>query len=319
MSALSKFTRFRAYRLSSKGSSFSYFDSESFTLIEARYNEANKPSIEEELKLCGVDRITCLHITSWDVDHCSPSELSKIMEDLKPSLIQYPGYTPHTDSGKESLRIIKSFERRFKNKNPNSTRKVAVQITPKYITSLKPAKSFKYKDVILHPKKIDLNSPNDNSTVKLFRSGSFNVASLGDVESSSISSYLLNCSSMKKEVDILILAHHGADNGFTTNKFLRVVKPKFAICSSNYDNQYEHPKKEIRELLHEFEIPIFTTKTGDVIISSTGRHVGDYEIKNLISKNEKVSSVKNGISKKKKFLSQNNDTISARSRKPRIR
>jgi competence protein ComEC len=124
---------------------------------------------------------------------------------------------------------------------------------------------------------------------------------------------------MKKEVDILILAHHGADNGFTTSKFLRSVKPKFAICSSNYDNQYEHPKKEIRELLYEFNIPIFTTKTGDVIISSTGNHVGDYEIKNLISSNDKISSVKKGIAKKKKFLSQNDDTISAKSRKPRIK
>ncbi|MBM4843586.1 hypothetical protein HYO58_08505 [Vibrio parahaemolyticus] len=319
MSALSKFTRFRAYKLSSKGSSFSYFDSESFTLIEARYNESNKPSIEEELQLCEVTRINCLHITSWDVDHCSPSELSKIIEELKPNLIQYPGYTPHTDSGRESLRIIKEFERGFKNKNPNSTRKVAIQITPKYLNSLSPAKSFKYKNIILHPKNIVENSPNDNSTVKLFRSGSFNVASLGDVESSSISSYLSKCSSMQNEVDILILAHHGADNGFTTNKFLRSVKPNFAICSSNYDNQYEHPKKEIRELLYEFQIPIFTTKTGDIIIASTGKHVGDYEITNLISNNDKVSSIKNGIAKKKKILAQNNDTISAKSRKPRIR
>lgn len=40
------------------------------------------------------------------------------------------------------------------------------------------------------PKEIDANNANNNSTVKQFRSGSFNVLSLGDVESTNISSYL---------------------------------------------------------------------------------------------------------------------------------
>ena len=38
------------------------------------------------------------------------------------------------------------------------------------------------------------------------------------------------------EVDVLILAHHGADNGFTTTDFLRAVNPKVAICACDWDN-----------------------------------------------------------------------------------
>jgi competence protein ComEC len=42
----------------------------------------------------------------------------------------------------------------------------------------------------------------------------------------------------------MILAHHGADNGFTTKSFLAHIDPALAICSSDYDN----PREEIREL-----------------------------------------------------------------------
>ena len=69
------------------------------------------------------------------------------------------------------------------------------------------------------------------------------------------------------ETDIMILAHHGADNGFTTDNFVRTIKPKIAVCSSNYDNQFEHPRQEIRDILYRNDIPLFTTKTGDVIVS----------------------------------------------------
>lgn len=43
---------------------------------------------------------------------------------------------------------------------------------------------------------------------------------------------------LRNEVDILILAHHGADNGFTTPEFLQTLSPRLAICTSDYGNQY---------------------------------------------------------------------------------
>lgn len=47
----------------------------------------------------------------------------------------------------------------------------------------------------------------------------------------------------------MILAHHGADNGFTTKKFIEELNPSVAICSSNYDNEYDHPREEIRKIV----------------------------------------------------------------------
>ena len=302
MAAKSKNTRFRAYQLGNAGSSFSYFNGAEFTLIEARYNEVNSVSIKNEMKLCGISKITTLHITSWDQDHCVPSQLEKIIDELKPAKIEYPGYKPHTTSGCDSLKIIQKFKKI----------KVAVQITPKYISSLNSFKNYGYKDVLLHPKFLSEDSANDNSTVKLFRSGSFNVLSLGDVESAQISSGFKSYNSIRKEIDIMILAHHGADNGFTSSSFLKAVRPQVAIASADYANKFKHPKQEIRDLLHKNEIKLFTTKTGDVVISSIGSHSGKYEVTNLMTGNTKISSSYKFTAKKMKYLNVNEDTLRAR-------
>ena len=71
------------------------------------------------------------------------------------------------------------------------------------------------------------------------------------MKSSNISTRLSRCRILARETDVMILAHHGADNGFTTKSFLRHLEPRLAICSSDYANQYDHPKQEIRDLLYE--------------------------------------------------------------------
>ncbi len=306
MTVQRKITRFRAYQLGNAGSSFSYFNGEKFTLIEARYNEVNKKGIEQELIKFNLDKIHTLHITSWDQDHCSSSQLEEILNELQPDRIEYPGYQPHTDSGSTSLNIIKSYKKKKKEKVN------IIQVTPKYISSLDPAESYGYKDILHHPKYIDDKSSNNNSTIKHFRSGSFNVLSLGDVESNNIAAGLRRQRSLSEEVDVMILAHHGADNGFTTSSFIKTVKPTVAIASADYSNKFEHPKQEIRKLLYEHEVKLFTTKTGDVVIFSIEGHIGKYRVQNLKANSTEISSQYDFQSKKFDFLKNNKDTIKAR-------
>ncbi|GAA5317926.1 MAG: hypothetical protein AseanaTS_31340 [Candidatus Pelagadaptatus aseana] len=301
-------TRFRAYRLETSGSSFSYFDGTSFTLIEARYTDENKASIAAELKACNRTTISTLHITSWDQDHCSPSQLTDILTKLKPNKIEYPGYEPHTDSGKESLKLIQNY------KPSHIVTPTLIAVTPKYIDSLSKAKSYGYRDVMYHPKVIDSDSSNNNSTIKQFRTGSFNVLSLGDVESANISSMIRSSRTVYEEVDVLIMAHHGADNGFTTSGFIRKVKPSLAVASSNYGNQFDHPKPNIRELLKKHEVQLFTTKMGDVIVQSVGSHSGEYEVINMKAGNTKIDSSWTGTARKNKFLVKNDDALRDRRR-----
>lgn len=287
MNLQQKITRFRAYQLGNAGSSFSYFDGTIFTLIEGRLTENSKPNVLFELEQAKKRNVDTLHITSWDNDHCRPNELKEILEELLPNKIQYPGYEPHTESGKTCLDYIQRYERFFLNKNKSV---ITNSISPNYLSSLKTANAgLGYSNILYHPKKIYENA-NDNSTVQFFRSGSFTLLSLGDVEKEEIADKIAMCSIASTQVDVMILAHHGADNGFTTDSFLKSIKPKVAICSSNYDNQFSHPKQEIRNLLYQNNIQLFTTKTGDVVIKSINHHNGEFEVFNLISDNDKISS-----------------------------
>ena len=306
MVARAKITRFRAYKLNSAGSSFSYFNGSKFTLVEARYSDDNKISIKQEMQLCSVDTINIVHITSWDQDHCVPSQLKDIISKFSPGKIEYPGYEPHSDSGKECLKIINAH-------NAQKTNKIKfVRLTPEYIKSLDPAQNYGYKDIIYHPKSIDTEIPNNNSCIMQFRSGSFNVLSLGDVESTNIAAGLRRLRTVHREVDIMILAHHGANNGFTTSKFLQQTRPALAIACANYANQFNHPKPEIRQLLIKHQIKLFTTKTGDVIVYSTGDHKTKYRAVSLQTDSKKVSEQLDFNSKKGIILNQHTDNLRAR-------
>ncbi|MDK2123057.1 ComEC/Rec2 family competence protein [Parachitinimonas caeni] len=299
-------TRFRAYQLGTAGSSFSYFAKDHFTLIEAMITEVNEPQLKAELVECGKNSIDTLHITSWDRDHCSPDGLEWILNELRPTRVEMPGYEPHTDSG-ETCRV--QIERYQATRNKIDSAVVIQAITPTYIDTLNNASELLYKNIYYHPRALREDS-NDNSTIKLFRSGCFNVLSLGDVEDPSIAASLKRCKTILcAELDVMILAHHGADNGFTTKNLLRKLSPSVAICSSNYDNQFDHPRQEIRSMLYEQNIPLFTTKTGDVLIASIGGHTMDYKVINYCANSTKISSERTFRSRKSKLLCSNADTI----------
>lgn len=298
-------TRFRGYQLGEAGSSFSYFADGHFTLLEAMVTDLSRPQVRFELAICGKQSVDTLHITSWDLDHCKPSSLEWILAHLFPSKVEYPGYEPHTDSGRECLRMIGAYRR---NRAARGETITVQAIDPPYIASLETAQSLGYRDIFYHPRQLHENA-NDNSSIKFFRRGSFNVLSLGDVMAPEIAAMLRRCKTLCREVDVMILAHHGADNGFTTKRLLETLKPRVAICSSDYDNRFEHPREEIRALLHEQDIRLFTTKTGDVIIESVGSHAADYQVTNLISDSTRVSSAVRNRARKFEHLSMNADAI----------
>ena len=303
-------TRFRAYHLGCSGSSFSYFADGRFTMIEGRLTDDSRRQVESEMEICSVEEAASLHITSWDADHCNKYELPELLNLIRPRRIECPGYDPVKDygHGEECLAMIGEYRSRRRN---TGFVPVITHITPAYIEGLDHASALGFNNMFYNPYHIVENA-NDNSTVKLFREGSFNVLSLGDVEDSLISARLRRCRILKSETDVMILAHHGADNGFTTKKFLRHIDPTVAICSSNYDNQYDHPRQEIHDLLHEEGIRLMTTKTGDVIVQSVENHTGVYDVVNLIAKSAEVSSVTRFASKKVHILDANGDALRQR-------
>jgi competence protein ComEC len=140
--------------------------------------------------------------------------------------------------------------------------------------------------------------------VKLFRTGSFTVLSLGDVEDQNISSFIRRSRFVKNEADVLILPHHGANNGFLSNAFLKSVRPGVAVCSANYNNKFEHPKPEVRGMLHGRKVPLYTTKTGDVIIQSCEPKHRQYEVFNLGANNAEIKGTLRRATKKGGFFAR---------------
>lgn len=302
----SKVTRFRAYQLGTAGSSFSYFADGTFTVLEARMTEMSARNLAIEMDHCGVSAAYALHITSWDSDHCSASELPALLKLARPLTLELPGYAPYTDSANKSLEILRNY---VDDRSADNRTKSYKHITPEYIGGLAHAQSLCFNDTIYNPLSIAPDCANDNSTVQLFRGGSFNVLSLGDVESSNISARLSRCKILGRETDVMILAHHGADNGFTTKSFLRHIEPTLAICSADYANQYDHPRQEIRDLLYEQGVRLMTTKTGDVVVMSMGDHTGECRAINLKTNSTDVSSEFDFTAKKKNLLTFNGDTL----------
>lgn len=276
---MNKVTRFRAYQLGEKGASFSLSVDNDFTLIEARLNDVNCKNVIDEMRIVGARSISLLHITSWDEDHCKPTELDTILQCLKPQRIQYPGYKPDTDCGKQSLKMIKDYlvQKRLD----------GISFSPDYVNALETGESAKFSTIIYNPTK-EYAKHNDMSTVALFRKGRFTVLSLGDCESAEIAKNIMGCSMASKETDVMLMAHHGADNGFTTEEFIKAIAPRVTICASDYDNQYDHPRQEIRELLYENDIRFFTTKTGDVLIVCDADN--NVHVTNFVGNGTKVSS-----------------------------
>ena len=301
-------TRFRAYQLGEPGSSFSYFADNHFTLIEAKLTARSIESLAEEMRICAKTEIDTLHITSWDMDHCNLRELKEILATLMPKRIEYPGYDHDSENAKNCLAEIIGYQN---SRRKSALRMLAQRIDPPYIEGLNKSDEIGYSDLVFHPKQIFPKS-NDNSTVKVFRGGMFNVASLGDIEHANIGSMLRRSRAFKNEIDVLILAHHGSNNAVNSKNFFQAVKPSLVICSSDYDNQYGHPHDDVKEALHELQTRIFTTKTGDVVIESIPNHRKEYSVKNYISNSDKLSSRDQYISKKFRLLNMNSDTLRAR-------
>jgi len=254
-------TRFRAFQLDTDGSLFSVYKQNHYTLVEARLPKAGIGAIQLDLSLYGKATIDTLHITSWDIDHCSWNDLTAILNRFRPARIEYPGYDPDSDEGRLCKRTLQRYDLIHETYIPN-----LVEVTPIYIRSLDNAASWR-TDNVLFPTDPQAPNKNDRSLIKLFRSPGFSVASLGDCESPDIARTLMNSSIFREEVDVLVLPHHGADIGFITDEFIKAVRPTIAVSTSNWGNEYGHPKPEVRKMLANNGVELMTSKAGDVFVT----------------------------------------------------
>jgi len=130
----------------------------------------------------------------------------------------------------------------------------------------------------------EATSKNAYSTVLSVNYGQFDLLLTGDLEADGEelviteleSNVIQNSEELVKaatDYDVLKVAHHGSKYS-TSQEFLNIIKPEFAIISCGKENSYGHPHAELIKRLEEVgsEIEI-TTECGAIMIKTDGEEM----------------------------------------------
>lgn len=133
------------------------------------------------------------------------------------------------------------------------------------VVKVKRGDHFQLDDVnftILHPTRTyKTTSKNDKSIVMEMDYEDFSMLLTGDVEEAG-ETFMLEGSMQKEstlhEVDVLQVAHHGSDSS-SSQRFLDIVSPKYALISCGKDNSYGHPSRNVLQRLDKIGCVCFVT------------------------------------------------------------
>jgi len=120
---------------------------------------------------------------------------------------------------------------------------------------------------VLNPvQPLEFSDLNDNSIVVKLQVYSKSFLFTGDAEEHAEQS-IINAG-VNLQSDILKVGHHGS-NTATSQQFLDLVSPSYAIISAGLNNKYGHPHNETIQKLLTKGVTIYETITSGTIIAST--------------------------------------------------
>jgi competence protein ComEC len=112
---------------------------------------------------------------------------------------------------------------------------------------------------------------NNNSVVIRLSHGENDFLFTGDIEKKAEKDILDNTKNLDAEV--LKVAHHGS-NSSSTSKFLKTVKPKYAVICVGEDNQYKRPHPKTIKRIESVGALIYRTdKNGSIVFKSNGSEI----------------------------------------------
>lgn len=125
---------------------------------------------------------------------------------------------------------------------------------------------------IIAPNSSDYSDLNDYSVVTILTHGNNKFLLTGDASETSENEMIEN--NLLEDIDVLKVGHHGSDTA-TSQEFLDIVKPEYAIIMCGEGNQYNHPCEETMDKLQAIsEIDIYRTDLdGTIVATSNGADI----------------------------------------------
>ena len=201
--------------------------------------------VVEMLKEKEISNVDYIFITHFDKDHVGG--FPEVIENVTANEIVVANYEGNNDEYAEYIKTVEE-------KNLE-------------ITALTEDFSFTLDDVLFEvsipKKKTYLEGDNDFSLVISVTHGDNTFLFAGDAEKGRLPEII---SEFGKEYDFLKVPHHGKHNK-NTKRFINTIKPEYAvICDSE-----KHPASDkTMSLLESVGANIYSTKNGDVVVSSDG-------------------------------------------------
>jgi competence protein ComEC len=111
---------------------------------------------------------------------------------------------------------------------------------------------------------------NDASIVSRLTYGETSVLLTGD-STKKIEDYLIQLDGPNLQSTILKVGHHGS-NTSSSDEYVKIVSPQFAVISDGQDNTYGLPDQQTLDTLNKYKVPIYDTCVmGNIILHSDGK------------------------------------------------
>jgi competence protein ComEC len=220
-------------------------------------DEAHSGEVVRYLAASGVNQIDLLVITHPHIDHVGG--LPAVLEQFGVSRVLDAGW-PHA-SGTYNAVLATIQSRKIDYELARDLRKPAVC----------PHVAF---EVLWPPpgrRPGDEEDLNNGSIVLRIEYGVVAVLLAGDIQEDAEGKLLASAENLQSAV--LKVAHHGSESG-TSNEFLQVVKPAFAVISVGADNPYGHPSQAVLNRLAAIGAQVFRTdEQGAITVETDGKTI----------------------------------------------
>lgn len=220
-------------------------------------DEDSSDRVVSYLRKEGVRRIDLLVITHPHADHIGG--LPAVLDEFGVSRVIDSGYPHGSPTYERVLSEIKDrrigYELARGGRRPSVSKDVEFEI-------LWPPSGYAPDEV---------GNANDASVVMRVRYKDFILLLPGDIESGAEGRLLAERRDLRSTV--LKVAHHGSSDS-TSNEFLQVVRPAYAVVSVGIRNPYGHPARSTLRRLAAAGARVFRTDVnGTVVVSTDGRRV----------------------------------------------